>query len=280
MPSHARWRHRIAYLVVALFLFFALFPFLWMGITSLKTNRELYDLRATPLLIRQGATTEHYDLLLQRTPFLVWFRNSTFVAGLSTILSAAISIPAAYALARLRFRASGIFGLGIFLGYLVPPTLLFIPLSRVVALLDLTDSLWALVATYPTFTVPFCTWLLMGYLRGVPRELEESAMVDGATRFQTLYRIVLPVAIPGILTVVMFSFTLAWGHFVYPLAFINQTTQKVLTVGLATELIRGDVFFWGALMAGALLASLPIVLVYAFFTRYFIAGLTAGATKY
>jgi multiple sugar transport system permease protein len=279
MQNRATLRGSLTYVGLVPFLFFALFPFYWMIITSLKTNQELYDVTQVPVLIRQGITFAHYDLLLRQTRFLTWFANSLLVGVLSTLVSTAVSVLAAYSVARLRFRGSHLFGMGIFVTYLIPPTLLFLPLSQVVAFLGLGDTLWALVVTYPTFLVPFSTWLLMGYFRTIPKEVEECAMVDGSTRLQALFRIVLPMALPGVLTVVLFSFTLSWGHFIYALAFVSSATQKVITVGLATELVRGDVFYWGALMAGALLGSVPIVIVYSCFTNRFVAGLTAGATK-
>ncbi len=272
-------RATLAYAALVPFVVFLLFPFYWMVITSLKSNRELYDLQQLPVVVRHGMTLTHYRLLMQDTRFGTWFANSLIVGTLTTAISTAVSALAAYAVARLRFRGSQLFGMGIFITYLVPPTLLFLPLSRVVAFLGIGDSIWALIVTYPTFLVPFSTWLLMGYFRTIPKELEECAMVDGATRVQALVRIILPIAIPGVLTVVLFSFTLSWGHFIYALAFVSSATQKVLTVGLATELIRGDVFYWGSLMAGALLASVPVVAVYSCFTGRFVAGLTAGATK-
>jgi multiple sugar transport system permease protein len=279
-----RWsktaRASLIYVGLVPFLAFLLFPFFWMVITSLKSNRELYDLNQVPIFIRQGATLAHYKLLIRDTRFGTWFANSLVVGLCTTAISTAVSILAAYAIVRLRFRGSHLVGMGIFVTYLVPPTLLFLPLSRVVSLLGLSDSIWALIVTYPTFLVPFCTWLLMGYFRTIPKEMEECAMVDGATRLQALTRIILPTAIPGVLTAVLFSFTLSWSHFIYALAFVSSATQKVLTVGIATELIRGDVFYWGSLMAGALLGSVPIVVVYSCFTHRFVAGLTAGATKY
>jgi multiple sugar transport system permease protein len=269
-----------SYLQVSPFLLFALFPFFWMLITSLKSNTELYNASASPFLIREGITFAQYKLLFNETAFFLWFRNSIIVALAVTGISATTSTIAAYAIARLRFAGAQTFGMAIFITYLIPPTLLFLPLSRLVSFFGVSDTLWALVLTYPTFLIPFGTWLQMGYFRSIPRELEECAMVDGATRIQALLKIILPIALPGILTISIFSFTLAWGHFIYALAFISSATQKVLPVGIATELIRGDVFFWGALMAAALLASVPVVIIYSFFTGKFVAGLTAGATKY
>ncbi len=280
MPEQTRkggfWRG----LALSSFLLFTLFPFYWMLVTSLKVNRELYDLAAIPLVIRQGITLEHYTFLFRQTEFVTWFKNSVIVCTGATALSLLISVVAAYSLARLRFRGADLFAMGIFISYLVPSTLLFIPLADMVARAGLTDSLWALILTYPSFLIPFCTWLLMGYFRTLPREVEECAMVDGLSRLGTLIRIVLPVARPGIVTAALFSFTLSWGELVYGLTFISSSTKKPLAVGVVAELVRGDVFYWGSLMAGALLASLPVVAVYALFTDQFVGGLTAGATKY
>jgi multiple sugar transport system permease protein len=278
MRRRIRVRTLLAYGGVLLFLVFALFPFYWMAVTSLKPNRELFDLNQVPLITR-SITLDHYTLVLFRTQFWRWALNSLIVSVTATLTAALVSTLAAYAVVRLRFWGADTFGTAIFITYLVPPTLLFLPLSRVVGTLGLTDSLWALIVTYPTFLVPFCTWLLMGYLRTIPRELEESAMIDGASRIQALLLVVLPVAAPGVLTAVMFSFTLSWGHFIYALAFVSSTPSKLLTVGLATELVRGDVFYWGSLMAGAMLASVPVVAVYGLFTRRFVSGLLAGAVK-
>jgi multiple sugar transport system permease protein len=261
------------------FLIFALFPFYHMTLTSLKTDRELYDRASVPLLIRQGPTLEHYQKLITETGFLLWIKNSLLVTVLATTLSIVIGTVAAYALARLRFLGVGPFGTGIFVTYLVPTSLLFLPLAQVVHWLGLADSKWALVVTYPTFLVPFCTWLLMGYFRTVPKEVEECAMVDGATRVQALMRIVLPIAIPGLVCAVLFAFTLSWNEFIYALTFTSSSEEITASVGVTSELIRGDIYFWGGLMAGAVLASVPIVLLYVFFLDYYVSGLTAGAVK-
>jgi multiple sugar transport system permease protein len=261
------------------FILFALFPFYFMVVTSFKSDGELYDLKAVPFLIQRGATLEHYQLLLRDTPFLTWLFNSVLVSVLSTGISIAIAILAAYSLARLRFRGAPSFGTAVFITYLVPTTLLFLPLAQVVNRLGLADSVWALILTYPTFLVPFCTWLLLGYFRTIPQEIEECAMVDGCTRFQALLRIVLPVAIPGIVCAVLFAFTISWNEFIYALTFISSTAQKTTTVGVTAELIRGDIFYWGSLMAGAVLGSIPIVLVYVVFMDYYVSGLTQGAIK-
>jgi multiple sugar transport system permease protein len=261
------------------FILFSLFPFYFMLVTSFKTDGELYDLKAVPFLIQRGVTLEHYRLLLQDTPFLTWLVNSVLVSVLSTAISIVLAILAAYSLARLRFRGAQSFGTAVFITYLVPTTLLFLPLAQVVNRLGLADSVWALVVTYPTFLVPFCTWLLLGYFRTIPQEIEECAMVDGCTRLQALIRIVLPVAIPGIVCAVLFAFTISWNEFIYALTFISSTGQKTTTVGVTAELIRGDIFYWGSLMAGAVLGSIPIVLVYVVFMDYYVSGLTQGAIK-
>jgi multiple sugar transport system permease protein len=261
------------------FLIFALFPFYHMTLTSLKTDRELYDLAAVPVLIRQGPTLEHYYKLLWETGFLTWINNSLVVTLLATTVSVVIGTIAAYALARLKFFGVGPFGTGIFVTYLVPTSLLFLPLAQVVHWIGLADSKWALVVTYPTFLVPFCTWLLMGYFRTVPKEIEECAMVDGATRLQALIRIILPIAIPGLVCAILFAFTLSWNEFIYALTFTSSSEEITASVGVTQELIRGDIYFWGGLMAGAVLASVPIVILYVFFLDYYVSGLTAGAVK-
>ena len=261
------------------FLIFALFPFYHMTLTSLKTDRELYDRAAVPLLIRQGPTLEHYQKLLWDTGFLTWIKNSLVVTLLATTLSVVIGTVAAYALARLRFFGVNSFGTGIFVTYLVPTSLLFLPLAQVVNWLGLADSKWSLVVTYPTFLVPFCTWLLMGYFRTVPKEVEECAMVDGATRVQALLRIVLPLAVPGLVCAALFAFTLSWNEFIYALTFTSSSEEITASVGVTMELVRGDIYFWGGLMAGAVLSSVPIVILYIFFLDYYVSGLTAGALK-
>jgi len=279
MVRSDRRRAMVTYLLAAPFVLFALFPFGWMLITSLKQNRELYSLTQNPFLVRQGITWDHYRFLLERTDFPLWLRNSTVVAAVATLVSVVFALLAAYALARLRFAgAEGVATL-VFIVYLVPTTLLFIPLARIVALMQLSNSLWALIVTYPAFIVPFATWMLMAYLASIPRSLEESAMVDGCTRLRALWHIVLPVARPGIITAALFAFTLAWGEFIYALTFISTSSVKTVTAGVVVDLIRGDVFYWGSLMGGALLASLPVVLLFSLFLDHYIAGLTAGAVK-
>jgi multiple sugar transport system permease protein len=272
------WKVTVHLLLVP-FLIFALFPFYFMTLTSFKQDRELYDRQAVPLLIRQGPTLEHYTKLLWDTAFVTWTKNSLQVTILATLVSVLIGTVAAYALARLRFFAVGSFGTGIFVTYLVPTSLLFLPLAQVVNWLGLADSKWALVVTYPTFLVPFCTWLLMGYFRTVPKEVEECAMVDGATRIQALTRVVLPMAIPGLVCAILFAFTLSWNEFIYALTFTSSSEEITASVGVTSELIRGDIYFWGSLMAGAVLGSVPIVILYVFFLDYYVSGLTAGAIK-
>ena len=260
------------------FLFVTLFPFLWMFITSIKPNAELYNVRMNPLYVLHP-TLEHFRYLLRETIFLTWAYNTLYVAILSTAISLITGIMAGYALSRLRFRGAGGIAVGIFVTYLVPPTLLFIPLANVVRTFGLLDSPWSLILTYPTFLIPFCTWLLMGYIKTIPRELEECAMIDGATRLQAMVKIILPLALPGILSAGIFAFTLSWNEFIYALVFLSSTEIKTIPVGVVSELIRGDVFFWGPLMAGALLGSVPVAIIYSFFVEYYVAGLTAGAVK-
>jgi multiple sugar transport system permease protein len=261
------------------FVLFALFPFYYMVITSLKTDAELYNLKSIPFLIQTGVVTDHYRYLFEKTEFLTWMLNSLIISVVATAASLVIAILAGYSLARLRFPGVGSFGTAVFITYLVPPTLLFLPLSQVVVWLGISDSIWALIVTYPTFLVPFSTWLLMGYFRTIPKEVEECALVDGATRMQTLLRIVLPMAIPGIVCCALFGFTLTWNEFTYALTFVSQTENKTAVVGVTADLIRGDIFYWGSLMAGAVLASVPIVAIYVFFLDYYVSGLTAGAVK-
>jgi multiple sugar transport system permease protein len=261
------------------FLVFAIFPFYHMTLTSLKSDRELYDRASVPLVISQGPTLEHYQKLLWESAFLTWTKNSLLVTVIATGISVVIGTFAAYALARMKFVGVGAFGTGIFVTYLVPTSLLFLPLAQVVHWAGLADSKWSLVLTYPTFLVPFCTWLLMGYFRTVPKEVEECAMVDGATRLQALWRIVLPMAIPGLVCAVLFAFTLSWNEFIYALTFTSSSEEITASVGVTSELIRGDIYFWGQLMAGAVLGSVPIVILYVFFLDYYVSGLTAGAVK-
>jgi multiple sugar transport system permease protein len=266
------------YIPLALFLIYTLFPFYWMLITSLKSDNELYDLRK-PQILLTNPTLVHYQYLFTQTMFLRWAGNTLLIALVSTAISLACGILAAYALARLRFRGAGFLGVAIFITYLVPQTLLFLPLVKVINSLGLSNSLTSMMLTYPTILIPFCTWLLMGYFRTIPRELEESAMIDGASRIQAMIKIVIPLAMPGILSAGIFAFTLSWNEFIYALVFTTSPEIKTIAVGVVTELIKGDAFFWGSLMAGALLGTVPVAIAYSFFVEQYVAGLTAGGVK-
>jgi len=278
-----RARRRITlvgcYAIIALFSVFFLFPIYYMAITSFKTNQEIEGLKGIPFLIQQGATLKHYWDLFQKTDFLVYFKNTIQVTVPVTVISMMISILAAYSLSRLRFAGSAAIATGIFLTYLVPESLLFIPLFKTVGFFGLLNSKWSLLLVFPTITVPFCTWILIGYFSSIPRELDEAALVDGANHLQMLLRVFLPVALPGLVAATLFAFTVSWAGFLYPMAFIFSSNQQVLTAGVVSTLIRGDVYHWGGLMAGALLACLPPVIFYVFLMDYYISGLTAGATK-
>lgn len=269
----------VCYGIIGLFVLFFLFPPYWMAITSLKTNQEIEGLKGIPLLIQDGVTFQHYRDLLAKTDFLIYFKNSVLVTVPVVFLSMAISVLAAYALSRLGFIGAGVLGTAVFLVYLVPDSLLFIPLFKIIGSLGLLNSKWSLVLVYPSLIVPFCTWLLIGYFSSIPKELDEAALVDGANHLQMLTRIFLPVAVPGLIAATIFAFTVSWSGFLYPLAFIFSSDQQVLTAGTVTSLIKGDVYHWGGLMAGAVLACLPPVLLYVFLMDYYISGLTAGSTK-
>jgi len=271
-------RNYIRLILIVIVLVWTLFPFYCMLVTSLKMNKELYDLSANPFLIK-NFTLDHFKYLFQDTSFSIWYRNSLVVSFCSSLISVIISFLAGYSLSRLRFRGSSLWGLIIFVAYLVPPTILFIPLAQIVSFLKVSNSLFALILTYPTFIVPFCTWMMMSYFSTIPFELEESALIDGASRIQILIKIILPLSLPAVITVTLFSFTLSWGELIYALIFISSSIIKTLPVGIRSELIRGDVFYWGPLMAAALLASVPVILVYSFLTKYYISGLTKGSVK-
>jgi multiple sugar transport system permease protein len=269
----------VCYGIIACFMVFFLFPPYWMAITSLKTNQEIEGLKGIPLIIQEGATLQHYRDLLAKTDFLIYFANSVMVTLPVVLLSMAISVLAAYSLSRLGFAGASVIGTAVFLVYLVPDSLLFIPLFKIIGSLGLLNSKWSLVLVYPTQIVPFSTWLLIGYFASIPKELDEAALVDGAGHLQMLVRIFLPVAVPGLIAATIFAFTVSWSGFLYPLAFIFSSDQQVLTAGTVTSLIKGDVYHWGGLMAGALLACLPPVILYVFLMDYYISGLTAGSTK-
>jgi len=267
------------YAVVVVFSALLAFPFYWMLITTFKQTSDLYNLAGNPFLFNQKPTLANLHLLFFETDYLRWMGNTALVGAIVVAITLLLALPAAYALARLTGRWGQQLGIGIFLTYLVPPTLLFIPLSRVVSILGLQDTIWSLVVVYPSFTVPFSTWLLMGFFKSIPRELEDAAMVDGLTRFAAFVKLVIPISISGILTVVIFTFSLVTQEFVYALTFISPDTNQMLQVGVPTFLVRGDVYFWGSLMAGCLIASIPIAILYNLFLDRFIAGFTVGAVK-
>jgi multiple sugar transport system permease protein len=265
------------YLPLGVFVFVLLFPFYWMGTTAFKPNAELLSREGNPFWV-VNPTLAHFEHLLFRTPYPEWMWNTVVITVVSTFVSLAASVFAAYAIERLRFKGSKQTGLAIFLAYLVPPSILFIPLAAIVFKLGLFDTRWALILTYPTFLIPFCTWLLMGYFRSIPYELEECALIDGATRWQILVKIILPLAVPGLISAGIFAFTLSWNEFIYALTFVSSSEVKTVPVGVVTELVEGDVYHWGALMAGALLGSLPVAVLYSFFVEYYVSGMT-GAVK-
>ncbi len=265
--------------IVAAFATFAAFPFFWMVITTFKETRDLLNPNNNPFLFNDPPTLEHLKLLFEETLYLQWLWNTAWVGLLVVAITLLLALPAGYALARLTGRAGEQLGIGIFLTYLVPPTLLFIPLSRVIGTLGLQDSLWSLVLVYPSFTIPFCTWLLMGFFKAIPRDLEEAAMIDGLSRFGAFVKVVIPMSVAGILTVVIFSFTLVMQEFVYALTFITAASKFTVSVGVPTFLVRGDVYFWGSMMGACFIASVPIAIVYNLFVDRFIAGFTVGAVK-
>ena len=265
------------YLPLGLFLFVLLFPFYWMGITTFKPDNELLSRDGNPFWII-SPTMAHIEKLLFRTEYPQWMWNTVVVSVTSTFFSLFASVLAAYAIERLRFKGAKQTGLAIFLAYLVPPSILFIPLASVIFQLGLFDTRLALILTYPTFLIPFCTWLLMGYFRSIPFELEECAMIDGANRWEILVKIILPLSVPGLISAGIFAFTLSWNEFIYALTFISSSEVKTVPVGVVTELVEGDVYHWGALMAGALFGSLPVAFIYSFFVEYYVSGMT-GSVK-
>ena len=289
-PRHAA-RHSAAYrrrkigkeiafwALLSLFIVFAAFPVYWMLITAFKQVNDLYNLQNNPFVFNLAPTLDQVRYLFERTPYMQWLRNTIEVGALVVVVTVLICVPAAYVLARTKFPGSGALGIGIFLTYLVPPTLLFLPLSQLVVGMGLVNTRWALVVVYPTFTIPFCTWLLMGFFKNVPREITEAARVDGCSRLGAMFRIVLPVSIPGILTVGMFAFTLVMQEYVYALTFVSDSDEKMVTLGVVTDLVRGDVFFWGSLMAGALFIAIPVAIAYNFMMDTFVRGITGGALK-
>jgi multiple sugar transport system permease protein len=272
-------RHKLVtgYLPLAVFLFVLLFPFYWMAVTAFKPNNELLSSEGNPFWVI-APTLDHVKHLLFDTAYPQWMWNTVLVSVVATFFSLVASVFAAYAIERLRFSGAKHTGLAIFLAYLVPPSILFIPLASVVFQLGLFDTRLALILTYPTFLIPFCTWLLMGYFRTIPFELEECALIDGANRWQILTKIVLPLAVPGLISAGIFAFTLSWNEFIYALTFVSSSEIKTLPIGVVTELVEGDVYHWGPLMAGALFGSLPVAIVYSFFVEYYVSGMT-GSVK-
>lgn len=267
------------YAAVAFFVIIAAFPFYWMLITSFKTNADLYNVANNPYWFNDPPTLTHFYYLFHNTLFGRWLLNSLIIGLCVVGITVVTAIPAGYSLARLNGKRGEAVGIGIFLTYLVPTTLLFLPLSRIITMLGLQNSIWALVVVYPTFTIPFCTWLLMGFFKTIPRDIEEAAIVDGCSLLGSFFKMIVPLSIPGILTVVIFTFTLTMQEFVYALTFVSSSAQKTITLGVATDLVRGDVFYWGELMAGALIASVPVAIAYVFFLDRFISGITGGAVK-
>jgi multiple sugar transport system permease protein len=265
------------YLPLGVFVFVLLFPFYWMTMTAFKPNDELLSHEGNPFWVHHP-TFDHIHKLLFETSYPQWMWNTVLISVTSTFASLAASVFAAYAIERLRFKGAKHVGLAIFLAYLVPPSILFIPLASVVFQLGLFDTRLALILTYPTFLIPFCTWLLMGYFRSIPHELEECALIDGATRWQILTRIILPLAVPGLISAGIFAFTLSWNEFIYALTFVSSSEIKTIPIGVVTELVEGDVYHWGSLMAGALLGSIPVAIIYSFFVEYYVAGMT-GSVK-
>ena len=282
MIEGARWRRWVFFHIpLTLFIIGLLFPFYWMIVTSVRPDAELYRpwnaANYTPFWTLRP-TLQHITDLLSETLFSTWMMNTMLIATVSTIISLVCGLFAGYALSRLKFPFAGSIGTGIFITYLVPQTLLFIPLADIIRNFHLGDTPWALILTYPTFLIPFCTWLLMGYFRTIPYELEECALIDGATRLQILTKITLPLSLPGVISAGIFAFTLSWNEFIYALTFISSSENKTIPVGAITELVNGDVYHWGALMAAALTGSVPVVILYSFFVEYYVSAMT-GAVK-
>jgi multiple sugar transport system permease protein len=282
MIEGAKWRRWVYfYIPLSVFILWLLFPFYWMLVTSVRPDRELYRPWMAPNYTpfwTSHPTLVHVTDLLTQTLFVRWMFNTLLIAIVSTLISLFCGLLAGYALSRLKFPFAGSLGTGIFVTYLVPQTLLFIPLADIIRNFHLGDTPWALILTYPTFLIPFCTWLLMGYFKAIPKELEECARIDGATRWKAMVYIIFPIAVPGILSAGIFAFTLSWNEFIYALVFLSSAEEKTVSVGVTSELVRGDVFYWGQLMAGALLGSVPVAFIYSFFVEYYVAGLT-GSVK-
>ena len=267
------------YGALSFFIIFSAAPFYVMLITMFKRSHDLFNPDHNPFMFNEPATLDHLRLLFGQTLFTTFLLNTLLVGIAVVVITLILAVPAAFSLGRMAGRWEGSLGIGIFLTYLIPPTLLFIPLSRIISMLGLQNSLWALVLIYPTFTVPFCTWLLMSFFKSIPRDIEEQALIDGCSRLGAFNKVILPLSIPGIITVVVFAFTLVANEYIYALAFIQDSSKKTIGVGLTTELVRGDVFYWGALMGGALIASIPVALLYTLFLDRIISGLAMGGVK-
>jgi multiple sugar transport system permease protein len=282
-PATARARRAGAWLghkaILVFFVTFLAFPFYWMLITTFKTTQDLHDTANNPYLFNDPPTLEHLRMLFEETQYLQWLINTGLVGLAVVAITLALAIPAGYALARMTGPWAQTLGIAIFLTYLVPPTILFIPVARIIATLGLQDTLWSLVLVYPSFTVPFCTWLLMGFYKAIPRDLEDAAMIDGLSRLGAFIKVVMPISLAGILTVIIFAFTLVTQEFVYGLTFITRLSSYTVSVGVPTFLVRGDVYFWGSMMAACLIASVPIAIIYNFFVDRFVVGFTVGAVK-
>ena len=279
LKRNRRWALISSYFFLILFAIFFLMPPYYMIVTALKSDAEVAHMATNPWIIANGITFEQFYILLFQTDLLVFFKNTVIVTLCVVAITMVVSVLAAFSLGRMKFLGSSILATGIFLTYLIPDTLLFLPLFQIVKSIGLLNSYWGMVLIYPTLTVPFCTWIMIGYFQSIPKELDEAALIDGAGHMQMLFKIFIPVALPGIIAAMIFAFTVAWAAFVYPMAFLYSADQQVLTVGTVTSLIRADVYKWGMLMAGALLAAAPPLVIYAFLMDYYIAGLTAGATK-
>ena len=265
--------------ILTFFVTFLAFPFYWMLITTFKTTQDLHNAENDPFVFNDPPTLRHLSVLFEDTQYLQWLSNTAFVGVIVVVITLLLAVPAGYALARMTGAWAQALGSAIFLTYLVPPTILFIPFSRIIAALGLQDSVWSLVLVYPSFTVPFCTWLLMGFFKAIPRDLEEAAMIDGLSRFGAFLKVVLPISIAGMLTAIIFAFTLVTQEFVYGVTFITASSSYTVSVGVPTFLVRGDVYFWGSMMGACLIASVPIAIIYNFFVDRFVSGFTAGATR-
>jgi multiple sugar transport system permease protein len=276
---HSLAKHSGHAAILVFFVTFLAFPFYWMLITIFKTTQDLYNTAYNPYLFHDPPTWNHLQVLFENTQYLQWIANTAFVGVIVVAITLLLAVPAGYALARMTGVWAQNLGIAIFLTYLVPPTILFIPFSRIISDLGLQNSLWSLVLVYPSFTVPFCTWLLMGFFKAIPRDLEDAAMMDGLSRFGAFLKVVMPISTAGMLTAVIFAFTLVIQEFVYGVTFITSSASYTVSVGVPTFLVRGDVYFWGSMMGACLIVSVPIAIIYNFFVDRFVVGFTVGAIK-